>query len=70
MPSSGDALVIEGLSIDGAALRSSLDEKSIRRAIADGRLSARKFGRRTLILSDDLNAFLKGLPAAGQKVAA
>ena len=70
MPNSGNALVTEGLSIDRAAPRSTLHERSLCRAINDGRFAARKFGRRTVILSDDLNAFLKDLPAAGQKVPA
>lgn len=33
--------------------------------IAAGRLTARKLGRRTVILREDLEAFLKALPAAG-----
>jgi excisionase family DNA binding protein len=33
-------------------------------AIADGRLTARKLGRRTLILADDLRDFLQALPTA------
>lgn len=33
--------------------------------IAAGRLPARKLGRRTVILREDLQAFLKALPAAG-----
>jgi excisionase family DNA binding protein len=33
-------------------------------AIADGRLKARKLGRRTLVLADDLRDFLRTLPTA------
>jgi hypothetical protein len=33
-------------------------------AIAAGRLKARKLGRRTIILSDDLRDFLQALPTA------
>lgn len=33
--------------------------------IAAGRLRARKLGRRTVILREDLQAFLKALPTAG-----
>ena len=39
--------------------------------IASGRLKARKFGKRTIILHDDLNAFLAGLenyPISGRRV--
>jgi hypothetical protein len=35
---------------------------SLYAAIRDGQLKARKFRRRTVILHEDLNAFLKGLP--------
>jgi excisionase family DNA binding protein len=40
-----------------------LGRDGIYEAIADGRLIARKFGRRTLILREDGEAFLKALPA-------
>jgi len=33
-------------------------------SIADGSLKARKFGKRTLILPDDLREFLAALPTA------
>ena len=32
-------------------------------AIASGRLKAKKFGKRTVILTDDLRAFLAALPS-------
>jgi excisionase family DNA binding protein len=34
-------------------------------AIRDGRLVARKFGRRTLVTDEDLRQFLAALPRAG-----
>ena len=36
---------------------------SVYQAIKDGRLVARKFGRKTVILKEDWEAFLRGLPA-------
>ena len=39
-----------------------LGRDGIYKAIHDGRLIARKFGRRTLILREDGEAFLKSLP--------
>ena len=40
---------------------------SIRQAINEGALSAHKHGRRTVILPDDLKAWLKALPYAGKR---
>jgi excisionase family DNA binding protein len=34
-------------------------------AISSGKLVARKFGRRTVVIDDDLRQFLAGLPRAG-----
>ena len=34
--------------------------------IREGKLPARKLGRRTLIVASDLDAFLKSLPVIGQ----
>ena len=42
-----------------------LGRDTVYSAIRDGRLVARKFGRRTLITDDDLRQFLAGLPRAG-----
>jgi excisionase family DNA binding protein len=39
-------------------------------AIRDGHLTARKFGRRTLITDDALRQFLAGLPRAGARAGA
>jgi excisionase family DNA binding protein len=39
-----------------------LGRTSIYKAIADGRLRARKFQRATIVLTGDLEAFLKSLP--------
>jgi excisionase family DNA binding protein len=44
------------------ASRPTLDD-----AIKDGRLVAHKWGRRTVILSDDLHRFLTALPRLGEE---
>jgi len=41
---------------------------SIREAISSGDLKAKKHGRRTIILPDDLRAWLKTLPDAGKPI--
>ena len=52
----------EGLSIAEACTIAGIGRTKIYEAIADGRLTARKFGKRTLILRGDLQAFLSSLP--------
>ncbi len=49
-------------SIDGAATEIGVGRDKLYKAIDDGFLVARKFGRRTLILDEDLRAFLQSLP--------
>ena len=41
---------------------------SIREAISNGDLKAKKHGRRTIILPDDLRVWLKMLPDAGKPI--
>ena len=41
---------------------------SIREAISSGYLKAKKHGRRTIILPDDLKVWLKSLPDAGRQI--
>jgi excisionase family DNA binding protein len=53
----------EGYSIPEAAVVASIGRTKIYEAIGDGSLIARKHGRRTIILRDDLHAFLTALPA-------
>ena len=50
-----------GLTIAEAAFAAGI--KRLYEAIADGQLTARKFGARTVILRSDLNSFLDALPA-------
>jgi excisionase family DNA binding protein len=53
---------VEGLSISEACTVAGIGQTRLYAAISDGRLKARKFGRRTLILRGDLLAFLAALP--------
>jgi excisionase family DNA binding protein len=39
---------------------------SFYRLVREGKLPARKLGRRTIVLASDLEAFLKGLPKLGE----
>jgi len=51
-----------GYSPDEAAKVSGGGRTKIYQAIKEGKLRARKFGRRTIITADDLKAFLESLP--------
>jgi excisionase family DNA binding protein len=50
--------------VTAACRISGLGRTTIYAALKSGALSARKCGRRTLILADDLEAFLRKLPSA------
>ena len=52
----------EGLSIPDACRVAGLGRIKVYEAISDGRLKARKFGKRIIILRTDLHLFLKALP--------
>jgi excisionase family DNA binding protein len=52
-------------SINEAALIIGIGRDGVYRAIHERRLRARKFGKRTLILATDLQAFLDSLPTIG-----
>jgi excisionase family DNA binding protein len=54
----------ESLSIVEASAVCGLGRTKIYQAINEGRLRARKYGKRTLILRDDLRRFLAALPSA------
>jgi excisionase family DNA binding protein len=52
-------------SIEEICVLTGLGRDAVYKAIRNGRLTARKLGRRTLITDDDLRQFLAGLPRAG-----
>jgi excisionase family DNA binding protein len=54
----------EGLSISEACAFAGIGRTKIYEAITDGSLKARKCGKRTLILRDELRRFLNSLPGA------
>ena len=49
-------------SIAEVMAQSGLGRDSIYKSIREGRLKAKKFGRRTIVLASDLQAFLEALP--------
>lgn len=52
----------EGLSVVEACRVAGIGRTKIYEAISNGSLKARKFGKRTLVLRADLQAFLASLP--------
>ena len=60
----GNIIEHEGLSIAEACTIAGIGRTKLYEAIADGSLKARKLGKRTLILRDDLRQFLAALPPA------
>jgi len=52
----------EGLSILEACAVAGIGRTKIYEAISEGRLKARKFGKRTIVLRADLQTFLSSLP--------
>lgn len=54
----------EGLSLPEAEALSGLGKTSIGKGIAGKQLVARKYGKRTIVLREDLMTFLKSLPQA------
>ncbi|KRR14758.1 helix-turn-helix domain-containing protein [Bradyrhizobium valentinum] len=55
------------LSPEEASALTGIGQTSIRAAVASGALTARKLGTRTIILREDLYAWLKTLPLTGKK---
>jgi excisionase family DNA binding protein len=62
MNDSNSPTLREGLSIADACTVAGIGRTKIYQAIAEGELVARKYGKRTLILRSDLQAFLANLP--------
>ena len=52
----------EGLSVSEACAVAGIGRTKIYEAIADGLLVVRKYGKRTIVLRDDLRNFLNALP--------
>jgi excisionase family DNA binding protein len=64
MNSNANELRREALSIPQACAMAGIGRTKIYEAIAEGSLKARKCGKRTLVLRDDLREFLASLPCA------
>jgi helix-turn-helix protein len=56
------------LSPEECSALSGIGLTSIRQAAATGALTARKHGTRTIILREDLKAYLESLPVVGNKM--
>ncbi len=54
----------DALGPKSVAKRVGVSLSTVNRAIRDGKLKAKKYGRRTLVLRTDLDAWLHSLPAA------
>lgn len=57
-------LVKFALSINEAMQAADVGRTKLYEAIGDGSLKAKKLGRRTLVLAEDLQTWLRGLPQA------
>ena len=54
----------QGLTVAEASHVAGIGRTKLYEAMADGRLKARKMGKRRLIFRDDLRKFLQALPSA------
>jgi excisionase family DNA binding protein len=57
-----DHIEKRALSVDEAAKAAGVGRTTLFEEIRRGRITARKVGRRTIITTDDLDAWLKSLP--------
>ena len=53
---------VAAYSVTQIMARTGIGREAVYRAIKEGRLPARKYGRRTLVLASDLERFLQSLP--------
>jgi excisionase family DNA binding protein len=58
--------VKRALSVEEAAKAAGVGRTLLFEEIRKGRITARKVGRRTIITTDELDAWLKALPTAGK----
>lgn len=58
-----DGLMKMAYSVDEAAMRAGLGRDAIYSAVREGKLEAKKMGRRTLVTADALRRYLENLPA-------
>jgi excisionase family DNA binding protein len=57
------------LTVCDVARESSMSERQVYRLLKEGKLKARKSGRKTLILAEDFRAWLASLPSADLEAA-
>jgi excisionase family DNA binding protein len=57
-------------SLAGAASAIGVGKSTLHELIATGKLPVRKLGRRSLVLREDLEDYLQGLPVRGERGAA
>lgn len=57
------------LTVCDVAREGSMSERQVYRLLKEGKLKARKSGRKTLILADDFKAWLSSLPVADLEAA-
>ena len=58
-----DKVTKMAFSIDEAAMRAGLGRDAIYSAVREGKLEAKKMGRRTLVTADALRRYLDNLPS-------
>ncbi len=57
-----------GLTVDEACYTAGFGRSRFYEAVAAGQLAVRKFGRRTIVLREDLDRFLDSLPVANAQI--
>jgi excisionase family DNA binding protein len=64
MPANYEPIAREALNIAEVCAAAGIGRTKVYEAISEGRLKARKCGKRTLVLTADLRDFLAALPSA------